>query len=274
MGFYPSFGRLTPSDDKMQLHATKYAFKVAEARFNLAVPLTIEKSLVLPEYHSFYDQGQTGGCTGWSASWEMSIYNNKKFDAYKLYKEGQKIDGDPHTSGDNDGGYIWAVHDVLKNEGHWPVGSSVPVLSEGIDSYYWIQTIDDMRTAFGAGRPLVFGIRWYNKFMTPKVINGEYWIGTESNWGTVAGGHAICSFAISDQRQAVKLVNSWGTYPDVWISYKSIQRLLGEQGECVASFDRTIAPPIPPTPEPTTDTVSVTVVKDGITYEGTLNKKE
>jgi hypothetical protein len=170
----------------------------------------------------------------------MSIYNNPEgYDAAWLYHRGQETDNDPNTTpaADN-GGYVYAVLDVLRNEGHRQPGKPVE-RDNGIISYAWVHTIDELRTALMRG-PVIFGVPWYQKFMTPKMVNGEYWIATEKSWGNYLGGHAITGFGVSDQRKGVRWVNSWGPgYPDVWISYDAIAQLLDpqRQGECAAPVD-------------------------------------
>lgn len=40
--------------------------------------------------------------------------------------------------------------------------------------------------------PVVLGINWYRAFDTPQLRNGNSWIGHQSDWGPLRGGHAIC----------------------------------------------------------------------------------
>ena len=262
---YP-LGRLVPSPDK-QAQNDLHLFKSVRAPYTY----TIEKEFPLPPLVAHYNQGNIGACTGYSASWLMSIFNNPEaYDAYWLYKRGQQTDGDPGTTGDQDGGYVWAVMDVLRKEGHKEPGKAVEK-DNGIESYSWCRSADEVRGAFSLGRPVVFGINWYAKFNSPQTYNGEYWIGRQTNWGSILGGHAICAYAISDQRQAVRLVNTWGpTYPPVWISYNSINRLLSEHGECAVAID--IANVVPPEPDPEEDELPISITLDGISYAGTVTR--
>lgn len=263
------FGWIPPTDEK-QADNDHYLVRAL-----YAVPLVVEKQLVYPDLVSWYDQGNIGACTGYSASWATSIYNNPgKYNAYWLYKEGQRIDGDPNTKGDQDGGYIWAVMDVLRKSGHCSNKTTTPAPGEGILSYYWAKTIDDVRAAIDADRVPVFGMPWFNEFMSPRTVNGEYWIGTRANWGQILGGHAICGVAASDKRQAFKLLNSWGpSYPPVWISYTSITKLFGMRSECAVGVD--IKPePSPPPPSPEKETITLTgVSSDGKKWSGILTKQ-
>lgn len=244
------FGRLEPPVEKFDLHATTYAF--GNMIYFPLIMASMEREWPIPALRSWYNQGRTNACTGFSASWMSSIHNKISYRADWLYHRGQEIDNDPNTTPERDnGGYVYAVMDVLRTEGHVVVGAEQPSLDEGILSYGWIHTIADLRTAMSSG-PVVLGIPWYEDFMTPRTVNGEFWIGTRSTWGKLLGGHAICGYAFSDNRQAVRLINSWGTdYPDVWLGFNSFLRLLGEWGECAAPVDRIpVAPPDPPIEPP------------------------
>lgn len=257
----PRFGWLPPSDEKRAQNLRFGLGKIYET------VLTVEQQLDYPDYTVFYDQ-VSGSCTGYSASWMASIYNLKKYDAMWLYRRGQDTDGDPNTDRDPDGGYIWAVMDVLRKEGHRIHGQNVTTPAEGIQSYYWCRNADEARTAVSLLRAPVFGLHWYQEFNEPRTINGEFWIGTRAKWGGLLGGHAICCVAASDQRQAVKLLNSWGRdYPPVWISYQNINRLLSVGGECAVALD---IPNEPTPPPPPAETIEVAMEIDQRMYVGEL----
>jgi hypothetical protein len=229
------FGRLPPKD---RTHEATYSF----AKLKLPAVASVEKTLHLPPLRTYYDQGYLGSCVGASASWQTSIYNNpptRKYDWVWLYRRAQENDGDPTTNPPEDTGtYVWAAFWALNHLGHVQVvrGKNTPVnIRAGIQSYYWCKTVDEIRTAISMGRPIVLGINWYEDFMEPY----KNWIGIHQDWGEILGGHAICGYVASDKRDAIKLVNSWGTgYPLVWIPYKAVERLLSEDGECCVAIDR------------------------------------
>jgi len=238
-------GWIRSPQEKLDLHEAKYRYH-SMIYFPL-IEAGVEVSWPLPDL-SRYNQGRTNGCTGFSASIMQSIFNLPDiYDAPWLYHRGQETDNDPNTTPPADnGGYIYAVLDVLRNEGHRPIGGAIDP-QKGILSYGWCKTQEEISTALSKG-PVVFGLPWYEEFMSPRTVNGEFWIGTRQKWGGVLGGHAICAYAYSDSRNAVRLVNSWGgSYPPVWISIPSIMRLLGQWGECAAPVD---IPNAPPAPEP------------------------
>lgn len=245
-------GRLIPSDWS---HVDKYPFQ----RLGLADTQSVEKTLRVPPLIKYYDQGDTNACVGYSSSWMMSIYNSYlskkervqdkngklisiKYDALWLYRRACTIDGDPYNDPPNDlGAYIVSAMQVLWTEGHVRVLDSgkkdVVDQDDGINSFYWCVTVDQIRTAISLDRPIVFGINWYEDFGGPERIGNDWWIGRqENNLGVSRGGHAICCYAASDKREAFKLRNSWGTiYPSAWIPYSLVEKLIQQQGEfCVA----------------------------------------
>jgi len=208
----------------------------------------VERSLDVPvQYVPWYDQGAVGACTGFSASWMMSILNRRKYLAMKLYERAQQIDEWDDTP-PAEGSSVHAAMQVLLTEGHWRYFRGLEKLlgiNEGIADVRWATTVDELRTIIAKGTPFVLGINWYDEFFSPQYIRttkginaGEWWIG-RAQWGSVAGGHAICGWAASDKRQAFRLVNTWGhDYPRPWISYTSVQRLLDEAGEAAVVTDR------------------------------------
>jgi len=231
------FGRKIPKD---RSYEDKYCFKKM-----MAVPVkNVEKTLIVPlGLRSFYDQGDLGACVGFSSSWMMSIYNcnpQQKYDAVWLYRQAQLNDGFDETNPPDDTGtVVSAAFWVLNHLGHKKIEENDPDINDGIMSYYWGQSSDDIRTAIAIGRPAVIGINWYSGFFEPEKINGEYWIGRNKNkLGSNAGGHAICVTASSDRRQAVKLINTWGKdFPETWLSYSLFDKLMAQDGELCIGID-------------------------------------
>jgi hypothetical protein len=232
------FGRLIPKD---RSYETKYPF--GKLMGVSGTVKSVERTLTIPlGLRSFYDQKDNNACTGFSASWMMSIYNcvpQQKYDALWLYHAGQINDGDPYTDPASDnGGYVWAVFWALQHLGHKKMREANPDIRDGIISYYWARSADDVRAAIAIGRPVVIGVNWYEEFMSPQYIRGEYWIGKHPDLRKSLGGHAICIYGASDKRQAFRLINTWGlVYPQVWLPYKIFDRLMSEDGEAVAAID-------------------------------------
>ena len=56
--------------------------------------------------------------------------------------------------------------------------------------------------------------------------------------GPLDGGHCVCIYGASDERQAFKFVNNWGMgYPLTWIPYETMQLLLNQYGEATLITD-------------------------------------
>lgn len=205
---------------------------------------TVERFLSLPnpiEYRQLYDQGKEGACVGFSCSWMMSILNRKRYAARRLYLEAQAVDEYDDTP-PSEGTSVRAGMDVLRTQGHWRLyagGVRIGRIAEGIAANRWAVTVDEVRTAISQGIPVVFGIDWYDAFDSPHYLNDGWWIGKQLMWGPIRGGHAICAYGASDERQAIRLINTWGfDYPPVWLPYTAVQILLDSGGECAVVTDR------------------------------------
>ena len=235
-----TLGRRVPKD---RAYEDKHPLSKWAGALGVGVPKLVEKVLTLPyKLRNYYNQGGYNACVGYSASWMMSIYNcipQQKYDGLWLYHQASLNDNDPETSPENDvGTYVWAAMWSLEHIGNRKPKEANPDLRDGISSYYWAKNTDDVRTAISIGRPAVIGINWYNEFMLPQVLIGEYWIGKNLLTKSL-GGHAICVCGASDKRQAFKLINTWGlSYPIVWLPYTVFDRLMGEYGEACVAVDR------------------------------------
>jgi hypothetical protein len=221
------------------VHVEKYPLRTI-------APLTVdvaERTLNLPtEYVTWYDQGVEGACVGFAASWTMSVMNRQRYDARWLYREAQLIDEWADTP-PSEGTSVRAAFDILRDKGHRRMWGPVPrpmMLANGIAANRWAVNVDEIRTAIQGGTPVVFGINWYSRFDQPEQLpNKEFWIGRGNDFGYIRGGHAICAYAVSDKRQAVRLVNSWGVnWKRSWLPYNAVTRLLNESGECGLIVDR------------------------------------
>ncbi|MGI8406230.1 MAG: hypothetical protein ACR2OE_15975, partial [Thermomicrobiales bacterium] len=154
------------------------------------------------------------------------------------------IDEWPDTNpGDNNGTSVRAGMDVLRTLGHRRLRKTGETTNplEGILRNEWATQTDQVRQCIAGGTPVVLGIEWMEDFFTPEKVGREYWIGRKEG-GKIAGGHAICCYGASDKRQAIKLVNSWGSsWPVVWLPYERLQKLIDgyeQPGECTVIFDR------------------------------------
>lgn len=254
------FGWIPSTPEEVERHNRLYPLSVLDweapdvVEKRLIVPVTEVSNGITTSMIKFYDQGDTGTCVGFSGSWCTTVRNStlelvKKYNAIELYKQCRKILGEDPNDLDA-GATMPSVGKALRDWGHILVlgKTNQPVSKdEGIESYYWGKSAADVRLAISQDKPAHFGIYWYKTFMSPKLINGEYWIGWQTgSWGTVLGGHAIAMIEWSDTKNAGKFKNTWGSdYPEVWMSATAINRVLAAQGELLICVDRV---PVPPTP--------------------------
>jgi C1A family cysteine protease len=118
-------------------------------------------------------------------------------------------------------------------------------LKEGIKANRWATRVEEMRAAIAAGKPVSIGVNWYAEFDNPEQFvvgtRREFWIAKDGlpEGSRTRGGHCVCVYGASDKRQAFKIKNSWGIeYPEVWLPYGVMQRLLDEYGEAALVTDR------------------------------------
>lgn len=210
-------------------------------------PTPVNKRLDLPrQYISKYDQGSEGACVGFAWSWAMSALNHRFYAARKLYLEAQLIDPWSDTPPEEGTSTVSAAQ-ILQQQGHWRFarGITFPLaLMEGIAEFRQAQSVDEMRLAIQFDLPVVLGINWYSNFDSPQWVDvgaggKRWWIG-RGELGNIRGGHAICCFGARDDIEAFVLVNSWGAnYPIVNIPYKTVERLvLQEGGDAIIPTDR------------------------------------
>lgn len=240
-------GRRTPSDFK---HVTKYPFSALLD----STSMVVEKKLKLPTWHWQHDQGNEGACVGFGTSMMMSILNEQQardtstkplkhmYDCRWLWNEAKLVDEWSDTNpGDDNGTSVRAACDVLRAQGHVLTRGKKrlsPNPSEGIQVNRWARSVDEIRTAINKNIPLSIGVNWYSNFDQPKTLNKENWIG-KGELGSIRGGHCLCLYGASDKREAVILKNSWGkNYPLVWMPYKTLERMISEDGEFALVTDR------------------------------------
>lgn len=106
----------------------------------------------------FYDQGAPGaaedpsGCVGFSQSRCMSELNRRRYSGGWLYHQAKAIDGTPLP---HEGTYVRSGFEVLRTIGHVRVvrggGELPPDPAEGITTYRWATTAEEVRDVLGYG---------------------------------------------------------------------------------------------------------------------------
>ena len=259
-------GRLEPPDWE---HVEKYPLTaVMEPR-----TITVEKIMPVPSsptsrlsYRLKYNQRQAGACVGFSWSMYQSIRNRRFYDPWWLWKESQLINywrekddltllswgTSVRTAASilQARGHCWARFDTIntvfhidssgRGEAYFTGTIGPPDPQQGIAVYRWARTVDEIRTCIANNEPVVVGTNWWSAFDNPvRKADGSHWIGEGTSWGNLRGGHAYVLNAASDSRQAFRTPNSWGTYwPQSWIPYSTMERLLNEGGEACIATDR------------------------------------
>lgn len=247
-------GRRVPTDFK---HVQKYPFRAVQASYPIP-KWGVEKGLGLPYWWPTHIQ-QGGTCVDFGMRATMSITNARQYYLkngkaqtfrylpYWLYNEAQAIDEWIDTP-PGEGTSVRAACDILRTKGHKRIrsGNLEPLsLEHGIAANRWAQTVDEVRAAIFADVAVGIGINWYTNFDFPVLYKNEWWIGIDDSNGNVQpnlganlGGHCTCLYRFSDRRQAFKQMNSWEDYPQVWIPYTLMERLIGEYGEVAVITDR------------------------------------
>jgi hypothetical protein len=187
------------------------------------------------------DQGPTGTCVahGW-ASWSYGAplmmrpdRFPKPFDLYRECVmadewEDNDIDATQPDAGCQSGTSVRAGAKVLQRRGH-------------VKSYLWARSVEDVRAWHLAGfGGVVLGINWTDSmFDTDR--NGFI-----TYRGPVIGGHCIRTTGWSDDREAVRIQNSWGTgwgdHGRAWIRAADLARLIQDDGEACAAIEQAVKP--------------------------------
>lgn len=210
----------------------------------VTVPRVNRKLDLYKPYIPKYDQGAEGACVGFGFSWMMSIMNRRFYDAQWLYTEAQLVDPF-HDTPPGSGTTSDAGAQVLISRGHrriWGGHSMAPRIAEGIAFVRWahhLNAVDELRTQISKGIPFGLGINWYSNFDQPKWSEANGWVIGEGDLGWLRGGHFICGYGASDDKEMFYLVNSWGMdYPLVKIPYRTVERMIQEDGDAAVITDR------------------------------------
>ena len=197
-----------------------------------------------------FDQGNLGSCTGNSGvgligtdPYFSTLPNGTKLDesvAVSVYSDATKIDNAPGSyPPDDTGSDGLSVAKVLQQRGL-------------ISGYTHCFSLNDVLAAL-TQHPVMIGVNWYNNMFHPD-SNGLLTIPAGDS---VAGGHEFILDEIDVERQLVGMQNSWGTSWGVnngraYMSFGTLGRLLGEQGDAtvLVGLNKPAPQPTPPAPTP------------------------
>lgn len=118
-------------------------------------------------WYRFYNQGHEGACVGFGSSRMVTLLNRKLYFGRWLWDRAKEHDQWPDTNpGDSNGTSVNAAMQVLAQMGHvawkpsyvdmdtdgeggdaYPRSALAPVASEGINTYRWATTVDQVHAA-------------------------------------------------------------------------------------------------------------------------------
>ncbi len=99
-----------------------------------------------------------------------------------------------------------------------------------IGAYGWAYDVDTAIDWLSWHGPLVAGFAWRDSFFA-RDQDGFMRITPRSR---IVGGHCILIVGVDLRRQAVRCLTSWSTFGYFFLSFADLERLLKEDGECVA----------------------------------------
>lgn len=173
------------------------------------------------------DQGQSGGCTGYSRAHHIAARPAPRpmtnADADQLYRRARQLDDFPGE--DDTGSSVLAAAKAAQERGL-------------IGPYSWSFSIEQLAAGVGYDGPAVLGIDWLEG------MENTDQRGFIHATGQTMGGHAILCNAVDVKGRTFGLHNSWGAQWGVGgtcrISWSDLDMLLHRQGE--ASFAKKPAP--------------------------------
>lgn len=215
---------------------------------NESLPSSVDLTSQFP---SVKNQGSLGSCVTFATTYAKTYEENKKrswgVNILAHYFSPSYIYDQIHAdySADGGGSNFSDAFTLLENQGDTSIvdmpydGESYgylknPTRKQRLDaSKYkaisWEELnngdYNEMKQYLASGTPVVIGIPVYSDFDNLSPSNPIYDVVS----GTSRGGHALCIIGYDDSKQAVKIINSWGTDWGLkgygWISYNLLKSL-------------------------------------------------
>ena len=244
------------------------------------VPSKVDLSSSFPEPRS---QGQQGSCVGWAVA-NLKAYqeeterhwsvNSHRFSASFIYNQIRQ------SQDCNGGSYYTDALNVLRRDGiaslaDFPYDettcsaqpdAATKQKARPFSVADWrrvnVQDETEIKTQIASGFPVLIGMVVDAKFVG---LTGDAVY--DGPGGTTLGGHAMVVTGYSDQRNAFRVLNSWGTdWADGglgWISYAAFRSTVRE-GYVVQDIVVNPPPvPQPPTPQPPSPVATNPVISLG-----------
>lgn len=199
-----------------------------ERSLNFPVRETISPVPITSRYWTpgrVLDQGSEGACVGFGISGDLAaspvrVKGVTDALAATIYHEAQAIDGIDDSAG---GTSVNAGMKIAVRRGYY-------------SSYRWAFSLEDVRQSLIQVGPVIVGTNWYSgQYEAP---NGIVKVS-----GELVGGHCYVLNGYSRQRDAYRLMNSWGrSYGkngQAYITAEDLFRLLiTEKGEAAVPIGR------------------------------------
>lgn len=247
----PTFADTPHPTGLLQLHESISGVPAAPSTYNGGgwLPTSVDLSSQLPPVG---DQGSLGSCVAFATGYAAKTYqeghdrewgvttSNHIFSPSYIYNQ-------IHVSNTPDGGgtYIGSALSLLETQGcttldDMPYNGAVygyqtqptsqqtaNAANHKIMSWEYLPSgnYNEIKSQLAKKNPVVIAIPVYPDFDSISPSNEVY----DNTSGTSRGNHALCVVGYDDSKNAVKIINSWGTGWGLngygWISYNLIQDL-------------------------------------------------
>lgn len=261
------------------VHVYKSFSKVPRFRAFLPAEVDLSSRFPTPGY-----QGQQGSCTAWAVGYALRSYIEGRRQQWDNIRSPAQtfspsyIYNRLHADGNCGGTAIHDALNLLKTDGVAPL-SEFPYFADNCTRQpdervnniagkfrikSWraldVSRLDDAKGRLAAGEPVVISMRTTQSFVNHR--GNSIFDDIDS---PLIGYHAMVLVGYSDDRQAFKLINSWGTrWGDkgfAWVSYRAMQARSRNQYVVEAFPEPTPAPVVVVAATPTPVPVPVVVVE-------------
>ncbi len=227
------------------------------------------------------DQGEQNSCVGWTVAYALKSYQENLEERWGLVAGNGQLDPNRifspafvynQINNGRDGGSLfidalnlmastgvatWADMPYVPDDySRKPPAAAMQAASRfRID--YWrqvnVKDLKEVKAQLNAGYPVMIGATIDEGFVNAQ--SGYVW---RETLGESLGGHAMLLVGYDDQRQSIKLINSWGhEWGDGgygWIDYEHFPRVVNEGYVAKDALNRDPRTPTTPTTTPTTPT--------------------
>jgi hypothetical protein len=201
------------------------------------------------------DQGHQNSCVAWTIAYGLKSFQERAEERWRIADPSGSIDKQHvfspafiynQINGGRDGGSLFTdALNLLSDSGVAPLSempydpndftSRPTAQARDIARKYcintWrrvnIQDVKEVKAQLNAGLPVIIGATVDDGFM--RLRRGDKW---KSVQGVQRGGHAMLLVGYSDDKQAFRVMNSWGTaWSDGgfgWIDYEFARRVVSE----------------------------------------------